>query len=215
MADPTDILYASPASEAAIQAAEEALGRALPESVKAFYRVSNGAFDNNAMFVHPVEHIAERHHTYEADEYAPGWQVVGDDSGGRMIMVGPNDEVLIVDAGSMTPAYGRVLAPNLMSWVEAGMSDGRVHQEERFVDIYLSRPPEAISTLMHLRETLALDLTASEVLKVSRSLPGLLATRRSAATTIWQCARVADKCLMLRDSDTGEEVPIFESEASR
>lgn len=82
--------------------------------------------------VYGAEDIAERNETYEVAEYAPGWVLVGDDSGGRGLLMRSTGadfspaagrdaaEVFLLDLGALTadvPEEGEFLTDDLIGWL--------------------------------------------------------------------------------------------------
>jgi hypothetical protein len=81
---------------------------------------------NDRVLLYAAEELAERNRTFEVAVYAPGWLMIGDDSGGRGFIIdmsGRDRRVLIVDHGSMVPADGYPVGNSLVEWLAAGMPD--------------------------------------------------------------------------------------------
>ena len=59
----------------------------------------------------------------QATLYCPGYLAIGDDSGGRAVVMALDDHrqaLFLVDHGAMTPDCFEPLAPSLEAWLEAG-----------------------------------------------------------------------------------------------
>lgn len=111
-----------PASLGAITLANEQLPAGLPPPYAAFLAQANGLLAHH-LYLYRAEDIAERNATYEVAEYAPGYVAIGDDGGGRaLLLVGGRAQspVLIVDHGSMDPDEATEIASDFGGWVEAG-----------------------------------------------------------------------------------------------
>ncbi|MEU1725129.1 hypothetical protein [Nonomuraea sp. NPDC005692] len=66
--------------------------------------------------------IGERNATYEVAKYAPGFLLVGDDSGGRGFLLradDPGSAVFSSGLGDLEPAYFDVVAAGFASWIES------------------------------------------------------------------------------------------------
>ncbi|MFT4265386.1 MAG: DUF4303 domain-containing protein [Nocardioides sp.] len=88
--------------------------------------------------VYGPDDIEERNETYEVAEYAPGWSLVGDDSGGRGLLMratGPGfdpargrdaAEVFLLDLGALredVPGEGEFVTDDLIGWLAARQRD--------------------------------------------------------------------------------------------
>lgn len=110
------------ATEAQIQAASRALGVHLPAYYAEFLRRTNSLGPEGSLVLYAVDDLAERNETFEVRAYAPGYLAVGDDSGGRSILIAldGSPRVFIVDQGSMDPDDFEEVAPNFAEWIEQG-----------------------------------------------------------------------------------------------
>lgn len=66
--------------------------------------------------------IVERNVTYEVADYAPGFVLIGDDSGGRgfLVRVGdPDSQVFSSDLGDLDPADFEIEAADVPSWIRS------------------------------------------------------------------------------------------------
>lgn len=110
------------ASEAQIQAAAQALGVELPAFYADFLRRSNGLDPVGRVLLYSTDDLAERNETFGVRTYAPGYLAIGDDSGGRAILIaldGP-PAVFVVDHGSMDPDDFAEAGPDLVGWLDEG-----------------------------------------------------------------------------------------------
>ncbi len=107
---------------AAMTEIEQWAGSALPEPYRAFLRGQEEDWPVGAgVLLYGRVSFVERNETYETKTYCPGFVTVGDDGGGRQILLpltgGP---VTIVDAGSMDPALSETVAGDFGEWLAAG-----------------------------------------------------------------------------------------------
>jgi SMI1 / KNR4 family (SUKH-1) len=112
-------------SDTELRDAEGALGFRLPESYVELLKLSNGLHAlNDRVVLFSASELDERNSTYEVGEYAPGWVMIGDDSGGRAILLNARQDpigVFIVGTGSMVPDDAEQLAPTIESWLDRGL----------------------------------------------------------------------------------------------
>jgi hypothetical protein len=72
--------------------------------------------------LYPCEGVLERNVTFEVANYAPGYLAIGDDGGGRAIMLrgGNTSPVFVVGHESMSPEDMKQVAAGLSEWVQLG-----------------------------------------------------------------------------------------------
>jgi hypothetical protein len=112
-----------PASPEAINRLRAELGlELLPGEYVAFLAQADGV-EADAFSLYPCQDVPERNRTYEVALYAPGYFAIGDDGGGRAIVLRAGDEaspVFVVGHGSMSPDEMRKVAGSLSDWVRLG-----------------------------------------------------------------------------------------------
>lgn len=110
-------------SAARIRAAEEALGARLPAFYANFLRRTDGLGPEGSVVLYSTDDLAERNETFEVQAYAPGFLAIGDDGGGRSLLIAldGSTSVFIVDQGSMDPDDFEEVAPDFTDWIERGM----------------------------------------------------------------------------------------------
>lgn len=89
------ILYTeagAPASTPELRAACDELGLAHHAWLAGFWAQCNGAMLNDRVQIYATGFIAERNQTYEVDSTFPGYVSIGDDSGGRLILMPASGE---------------------------------------------------------------------------------------------------------------------------
>ena len=95
----------------------------LPPVYAAFlYEVSGQPPAADVLF-YTLQEIKERNQTWETNRYAPGYLAVGDDGGGRVIVIRKSDDTarpFIVGSGVMTEDAMSPLAPDWLSWAADG-----------------------------------------------------------------------------------------------
>lgn len=94
-----------PASPQQIAAAEQSLNTIFPQVYKATLLETNG-LSTDLVLLYGTDDIVERNETYEIAEYAQGYLAIGDDGGGRMLLMEASPDatdLVIVDMGAITP----------------------------------------------------------------------------------------------------------------
>jgi hypothetical protein len=91
-----------PVSVSSIEATCEKLGFSKGSWIAGFWKESNGAILNDQVLIYSVDDIAERNETFEIDLNFKEMIAIGDDSGGRAILIKKNGEdgFFLVDTGS-------------------------------------------------------------------------------------------------------------------
>ncbi|MFJ9898256.1 hypothetical protein ACIQPR_33455 [Streptomyces sp. NPDC091280] len=94
----------------------------VPASLVALWRVRDGLLTDSGVCVYSAACVGERNATYEVARYAPGFLLIGDDSGGRGFLVpadGTDSAVLASGLGDLRPAHFEVVSADLTSWIES------------------------------------------------------------------------------------------------
>ena len=110
-----------PATEEQIRAVEARFGFRFSDEYRNFLLVTNGMLAHDFVLLFSVDDILERNETNEISTYFPGWVMIGDDSGGRGILVPTNASegpVYWVDMGSALIEESDRLSDRLTSWLE-------------------------------------------------------------------------------------------------
>lgn len=106
-----------------IAAVEAWAHQALPSEYSRLLLTQGGKFVGPSLRLYAADEVIERNQTYESQLYCPGFIAIGDDSGGRAIVIGTghtSGPVFIVGQGSMIPDDFVQLAKSLEQWVEQG-----------------------------------------------------------------------------------------------
>jgi len=76
------------ATDSEVKALEKHLGIRLPETYSQFLKSSNGLYDpDSGCSLYATHELAERNRTYSVFKDAPGYVLLGDDGGGRGILI--------------------------------------------------------------------------------------------------------------------------------
>ncbi|MFJ1751693.1 hypothetical protein [Kitasatospora sp. NPDC088134] len=114
------MVEAAAADEVARARAE--FGSALPAPLVALWAVADGLTADDGTTVYPAGCLGERNATYEVARYAPGFVLVGDDSGGRGFLLragDPGSAVFSSDLGDLDPDGFETEAADFTSWIAA------------------------------------------------------------------------------------------------
>ncbi|WP_447511694.1 SMI1/KNR4 family protein [Acinetobacter geminorum] len=100
---------------------EKEFNQKLPDEYFQLLKLSDGLSFENGVIIYSSGEVLERNQTYEVQKYAGDYISIGDDSGGRSILIPFLDSgVFIVDQGSMDPDDMEKIAHSLIDWVNTG-----------------------------------------------------------------------------------------------
>lgn len=97
-------------------------GRPLPGEYRQFLEAFGGEFVTECVVVYAPEDVVERNETFQVKEYCPGHITIGDDSGGKAIVIATDKDpcpVYIVGHGCMDTEYFHFVASSLSEWRKA------------------------------------------------------------------------------------------------
>ncbi|UXH76183.1 SMI1/KNR4 family protein [Roseateles amylovorans] len=104
-------------------ALEQQLGYTIPSEHKVLLQMANGFTLENGVFIYSSSELFERNSTFEVDRYSPGYIAIGDDSGGRSILIAREKAgVFLVDQGSMDPDEFELISQTLSIWLSDSCS---------------------------------------------------------------------------------------------
>ncbi len=206
---PKGVRTQPPATAEQIAAVAKRLGRSVPLPLSELWATSDGLASPEGAVVYSTEDLPERNETLEVEKYAPGYVAVGDDGGGRaLLMVSSGDSAVWVDMGSMDPSTGVELTPPWLEWLEAGLplQDAEAEREEpTHVDVYLEKKPEGgLRTLVLINKVLALDLGAKELLAAANQAPARLQRAAPFGKSLVRARKInaVEDCVRLRFVDS-------------
>ncbi|HGM8395061.1 TPA: hypothetical protein ACRMT8_003427, partial [Pseudomonas aeruginosa] len=99
------------------------LGQPLPAAFVAALEQHGGRLVEPDLLLYAADELLERNRAFETSLYCPGYLAIGDDSGGRAVVMALDDHwqaLFLVDHGAMTPDCFEPLTPSLEAWLEAG-----------------------------------------------------------------------------------------------
>ncbi|AXI04561.1 SMI1/KNR4 family protein [Aquirhabdus parva] len=95
---------------------------ALPEDYIELLRFTDGLTLKSGLIIYSSQNIFERNETLEVRTYAPNYLAIGDDSGGRSILIPFHGMgVYLVDQGSLDPRDMKKISQSLNSWLLDGL----------------------------------------------------------------------------------------------
>jgi hypothetical protein len=175
------LILSPSATEIDIEIVEKRLNTILPISYKELLQASNGLATNEGIIIYGTNDILERNETWETQEYAPGFVSIGDDSGGRVLLMSLSDkeEILIVDSGDMTPDHAELISTNLIQWVTNGLridlkETSCIDWSENCKLVVVNIQDGGLKDLIKIKAILGINMPTSELLKMSKSLPFVL-----------------------------------------
>lgn len=176
------IVLRPPATPAQVVRAQRQLDLTVPDVVRELWSHSDGFALPGGFVLYSTDEIGERNRTWEAPRYAPGYVVIGDDSGGRLVVMKAapgSTEVFSSDAGDLEPARFTRLGTDLGAWIESGASTedagSRGQVALASVDVYLDRSPDDVKDLLVLKSTLGVELGLGAIKRGLETPPVLLA----------------------------------------
>ncbi|MEG2031424.1 MAG: SMI1/KNR4 family protein [Janthinobacterium sp.] len=101
---------------------QQALGHALPAYYKGFLQHWQESMRGEQVLLYGVDSLRERNETYETQQFCPGYMTIGDDSGGRAVMLaldGVDRAVYLVGHGSMQRDDFERVADDFAAWLAA------------------------------------------------------------------------------------------------
>ncbi|WP_449349038.1 SMI1/KNR4 family protein [Streptomyces shaanxiensis] len=110
----------APATAADVLRARAETAMSLPAALEELWSVRNGLLTESGVAVYSTADIGERNATYEVARYAPGFLLVGDDSGGRGFLLragDPDPAVFSSGLGDLEPADFDVVSTDFASWI--------------------------------------------------------------------------------------------------
>ena len=109
-------------SQQETEALERWLGRVLPAYYLRFLQDWQEGLRSEQVLLYGAESLLERNETYDTQQSCPGYITIGDDSGGRAVMLALDDgdrAVYLVGHGSMQRDDFELAADDFMSWLAA------------------------------------------------------------------------------------------------
>ena len=116
------VTIAPPASDAEISDLEGRLNFQIPPEYNDLLRVANGFELTSGLVIYFSVDVAERNNTFAIMEQLPGYVAVGDDSGGKSIVIRVDGSggVFTVDHGAVFPDELETVGLSLSYWVDRG-----------------------------------------------------------------------------------------------
>jgi len=199
-----------------IEEVETWVGRRLPEPYRTFLEGHEDDLPVGPLVVlYGRACIVELNEANQSKTYCPQCITIGNDSGGREILLALNNGKLgLVDAGSMNPADACPLADDFDAWLAAGcdLRDPPEMPHPDRIDVYLQRPPaDGLKGLLRILKLLDLNVPVSEYRGILANTPYRLARDVDYLPYSWRCAEynLTDPCLSASKVDQpGSGVPL-------
>jgi hypothetical protein len=173
-----------PASDEELQLAQVQLKLQLPIDYLSILRAANGIEFENGAILYTSGQLLERNMTYEVFEYLPNMLAIGDDGGGKLLLIerklNSMSIVYAIDAGSLGVIEPTVISPSLETWANNGflLGSSELGETPEFADIYLTQiPAEGMKSFIGIKAELGINTTLIEMKKGAESLPFLVLQR--------------------------------------
>jgi SMI1 / KNR4 family (SUKH-1) len=98
------------------------LGQPLPAAYAQFLLTHEEAMFGERVLLYAADSVIERNETFETRGYCPGYLAIGDDSGGRALVISlteASEPVYSVDHGDMTPRGLKQVTHHFAQWLHA------------------------------------------------------------------------------------------------
>jgi hypothetical protein len=108
--------------ESDIEKVEAWLGATLPADYVKFLKSHTESIIGEQVCLYSVTSLIERNETYETLAYCPGYLAIGDDSGGRAVIIPlakPLEDVYLVDHGYMDLDGFKLLPLPFSEWLRS------------------------------------------------------------------------------------------------
>lgn len=105
---------------------EKALGIRLPGAYHSFLlqeQFTGERLVNDLLLLYGTDILEERNNSYQVQKYLPGYISIGDDSGGKAILLhagAPDENVYMTGYGALDTGSLEVLATDFNTWVQQG-----------------------------------------------------------------------------------------------
>lgn len=106
--------------ESDFAATENWLNARLNNAYRAFILAHGESVLANGVLLYAPANLRERNEAYETRRFCPGFVTIGDDGGGRAILLSlsaSDSAVYCVDHGSMMPEDFETIAPEVGAWL--------------------------------------------------------------------------------------------------
>lgn len=104
-----------------LAAIQTLIGGPIAEAYKRFLDTNVERIRNEVLLLYPAEHVVERNTTTGVHEWTPELLAVGDDSGGRLVVIRHADPLaapFLIDAGALVPRdLSWLLKPLAETWL--------------------------------------------------------------------------------------------------
>ncbi|MEU9339937.1 hypothetical protein AB0D74_01755 [Streptomyces sp. NPDC048278] len=110
------------ATPADVSRARAELEVSLPTPLVALWSVRDGLLTESGVCVYEAGCIGERNATYEVAQYAPGFVLIGDDSGGCGFLLradDPGSAVFSSGLGDLNPTRFEAVSQDFPTWIES------------------------------------------------------------------------------------------------
>lgn len=173
-----------PVTDEELHVAQSQLAVQFPNDYAELLRASNGISLNSGGIIYSSGQLVERNMTYEVFQYAPGMLAIGDDGGGKLILISlklsTSSAVYFVDSGALGAVIPSMANSSLETWANVGfplqVSTGE--ESPDFGDLYLvAIPAEGVKSLLGIKDVLGINLSLLDMNRGTQSLPFLLAAR--------------------------------------
>jgi hypothetical protein len=186
------------------------IGASLPIAYLQLLQLSNGLQFDNGAAIYKSSQVLERNETNEVSRRAPTNVAIGDDGGGRLILIektpAATSRVLVVGSGSLGLLSPEIVGDTIEVWVEGGCPTRLKDDDDDFpeyVDVYLvAMPSGGAKSLISIKSELGMDMGLGELTKGIKELPFRVLERVPYGKYLKRSRKVNERfgrCVELRD----------------
>lgn len=197
------------------------VGQRLPEGYRGhLVRHEEDVTASDLVLLYGWQSFLERNRQHQVMEYCPGFVTIGNDSGGRELLLElRSDAVSIVDAGSMQAAHADPVADEFPAWFATGCPLAEEPETDADwlvppltpVVVYLETPPTKLTNLLALKKILGIDTSIAELKAAANNTPSLIAEGLvyAGARVVCEKGSAVENCLGIRlASDHANRLPL-------
>lgn len=112
------------ATDEQLNVVERSINALLPTHYRKILTITNGFLLDSGLFIYSTDDIIERNKTHEIKEYCNDFLLIGDDSGGRGLLIRISDyhtSVYSSGLGDLEPRKFKLIAQSLEDWINRGL----------------------------------------------------------------------------------------------
>lgn len=160
-------------------------GYKIPSQYQDFLKQYDGYIFENGIRLYELSDLKEMNESLQVSMYQPEYMAIGDDSGGLIFLIKQEidaKEVFVVDICDYALETAFYKINEFKSWFEKGCIIPQEHENASFPkskngNLYMIKlPANGIKDMAKIKKIFSMDITTSELLKITRDLPCKIAS---------------------------------------